>query len=89
LSSFTPCCCPLANIKQVLTILLAVSIFNVHITPMNSIGILLTLGGGACYAAVEYTEKTGKKRMTLGKALDIEKYRAFLHPVVGKRTDGM
>jgi hypothetical protein len=47
----------IANVKQVLTVLLAVSIFNLTITPTNTIGIVLTLGGGAWYTAVEYKDK--------------------------------
>lgn len=50
--------------KQVLTILLAVFLFNLHITVTNGIGILLTLSGGACYAYVEYTEKHRKKALS-------------------------
>jgi hypothetical protein len=50
-------------VKQVLTILLAVSIFDLTITPANGLGIALTLFGGAWYAAVEYREK--KRRMEL------------------------
>ncbi|KAF8576778.1 TPT-domain-containing protein, partial [Ramaria rubella] len=46
-----------ANVKQVLTILLAVSIFDLTITPANGLGIALTLFGGGWYAAVEYREK--------------------------------
>ncbi|KAG8875192.1 UAA transporter [Tulasnella sp. 332] len=51
-----------ANIKQVLTILLAVVIFNVRVSPTNVIGIFLTLAGGMWYAAIEYEEKERKKR---------------------------
>lgn len=40
--------------------LLAVIIFNLVITPTNMIGILLTIGGGAWYATVEYAEKRHK-----------------------------
>ena len=40
--------------------LLAVIIFNLVITPTNMIGILLTIGGGAWYATVEYAEKRRK-----------------------------
>ncbi|KIY67459.1 TPT-domain-containing protein [Cylindrobasidium torrendii FP15055 ss-10] len=46
-----------ANIKQVLTMLLAVVIFDLSISWTNGVGILLTLVGGALYARVEYTEK--------------------------------
>ncbi|KAJ8083113.1 hypothetical protein PM082_008982 [Marasmius tenuissimus] len=49
-----------ANVKQVLTILLAVLIFDLTITQMNMIGITLTLVGGAWYARVEFTEKRHK-----------------------------
>lgn len=38
-----------ANVKQVLSIALAVIIFNYSLTWMNSIGIMLTLAGGAWY----------------------------------------
>jgi drug/metabolite transporter (DMT)-like permease len=37
------------NVKQVLSIVLAVIIFNLTITYMNLLGILLTLAGGAWY----------------------------------------
>ncbi|KAF8830247.1 hypothetical protein HHX47_DHR2000612 [Lentinula edodes] len=46
-----------ANVKQVLTILCAVMMFHLNITTLNSLGILLTLFGGAWYARVEYMEK--------------------------------
>ncbi|THH14929.1 hypothetical protein EW146_g5471 [Bondarzewia mesenterica] len=48
-----------ANVKQVLTVLCAVSMFQLTITPANAWGISLTLLGGAWYAAVEYREKAG------------------------------
>lgn len=44
--SFSP---PKGNVKQVLTIVLSVIIFNLRITPLNGVGILLTLAGGAWY----------------------------------------
>lgn len=47
-----------ANCKQVLTIAIAVVMFNVQITPTNGIGILLTLVGGGWYAWIEYLEKS-------------------------------
>ena len=52
----------LANVKQVLTILLAVTVFDLEITPVNLIGIALTLIGGAWYAANELQEKAGRDR---------------------------
>ncbi|EKM56695.1 uncharacterized protein PHACADRAFT_253966 [Phanerochaete carnosa HHB-10118-sp] len=50
-----------ANVKQVLTILFAVSLFNLTITTTNAIGISITLLGGAWYAWVEYTSKLNKR----------------------------
>jgi hypothetical protein len=46
-----------ANLKQVLTILLAVSVFKTALSPLNLSGILLSLIGGVWYARVEYIEK--------------------------------
>ncbi|KAM5536823.1 hypothetical protein V8D89_009541 [Ganoderma adspersum] len=46
-----------ANVKQVLTILLSVVIFDLTITRANALGILVTIGGGAWYAWVEHEEK--------------------------------
>ncbi|RDB23391.1 GDP-mannose transporter GONST5 [Hypsizygus marmoreus] len=46
-----------ANVKQVLTILCAVILFDVTITPMNGVGIVLTLVGGVVYALVELKER--------------------------------
>ncbi|KAI3611936.1 hypothetical protein WG66_016298 [Moniliophthora roreri] len=54
-----------ANVKQVLTILLAVLIFNLTITNTNMVGIILTLLGGAWYARVEFTEKRTKQMRRL------------------------
>ncbi|KAJ6463922.1 triose-phosphate transporter family-domain-containing protein [Mycena sanguinolenta] len=46
-----------ANVKQVLTIVFAVMIFNITITTLNAVGIVLTLVGGAWYAWIELLEK--------------------------------
>lgn len=51
--------------KQVLTILCAVVMFDLTITPTNGIGIVLTLVGGALYAAVELKEKKEIKKRTM------------------------
>ncbi|KAF8842847.1 TPT-domain-containing protein [Paxillus ammoniavirescens] len=51
-----------ANVKQVLSIILAVLIFNLSISGVNAGGILLTLVGGAWYAGVEYQEKKARGR---------------------------
>jgi hypothetical protein len=48
-------------VKQVLTILCAVIIFDLTITRMNALGIGLTLLGGAWYARVEYKEKVARR----------------------------
>ncbi|KAI9299906.1 triose-phosphate transporter family-domain-containing protein [Cunninghamella echinulata] len=45
------------NVKQVLSIILAVIIFKVNINMTNAFGILLTLVGGAWYGNVELSEK--------------------------------
>ncbi|KAF8895889.1 triose-phosphate transporter family-domain-containing protein [Gymnopilus junonius] len=50
-----------ANVKQVLTILCAVVVFDLTITLANGLGIVLTLIGGALYAAVELREKDETK----------------------------
>ncbi|KAK9898335.1 TPT-domain-containing protein [Cystobasidium minutum MCA 4210] len=46
-----------ANVKQVLTIVLAVVLFNLTINGVNLIGISLTIAGGAYYSYVEYKSK--------------------------------
>lgn len=58
-----------ANVKQVLTIILAVAIFNVKLGILNGFGILATLVGGALYAKVEMGEKA---RSTAAKAAEAE-----------------
>ncbi|KAH7101697.1 TPT-domain-containing protein [Auriculariales sp. MPI-PUGE-AT-0066] len=50
-----------ANVKQVLTMGLAVFIFDLKITAFNGIGILLTIAGGGWYAAIEYFEQQRKR----------------------------
>jgi hypothetical protein len=45
--------CNLGNIKQVLSILLAVFIFSLHITKSNGLGIFITLCGGAYYTYID------------------------------------
>ncbi|KAJ3790057.1 TPT-domain-containing protein [Lentinula aff. detonsa] len=52
-----------ANVKQVLTILCAVMLFHLNITALNSLGIILTLLGGAWYARVEYMEKQEQQQL--------------------------
>ncbi|KAH9848651.1 TPT-domain-containing protein [Lenzites betulinus] len=50
-----------ANVKQVLTIVLAVAVFNLTITRVNALGIVITLLGGAWYAGVEHRVKAQQK----------------------------
>ncbi|KAL0084063.1 triose-phosphate transporter family-domain-containing protein [Phycomyces blakesleeanus] len=50
------------NVKQVLSIVLAVMIFKLHITATNFAGILLTLAGGGWYTQVEMKEKSMAKK---------------------------
>ncbi|KAI5450189.1 hypothetical protein NCC49_003338 [Naganishia albida] len=52
-----------ANCKQVLTIAIAVVMFNLTINITNGIGILLTLIGGAWYGWLEYIERNAKTRL--------------------------
>ncbi|TPX68412.1 hypothetical protein SpCBS45565_g03109 [Spizellomyces sp. 'palustris'] len=48
------------NVKQVLSIILSVTIFNLEITSMNALGILMTLFGGAWYTYTDYQLKQKK-----------------------------
>ncbi|KAL8936770.1 MAG: hypothetical protein Q9216_004755 [Gyalolechia sp. 2 TL-2023] len=49
-----------ANVKQVLTVVLAVILWHIPIAAMNACGIALTLLGGAWYGRVELMAKTAK-----------------------------
>ncbi|KAF8504198.1 TPT-domain-containing protein [Hysterangium stoloniferum] len=73
-----------ANVKQVLTILLAVSIFDLTITPANAVGIALTLLGGAWYAVVEYREKRRRlaiQSLTSPELMSVRTGRASRDPM--------
>ena len=50
-----------ANVKQVLTIVVAVRMFGLKIGGVNALGIGLTLVGGAWYAGIEYKEKMSRR----------------------------
>ncbi|PFH51121.1 hypothetical protein AMATHDRAFT_59576 [Amanita thiersii Skay4041] len=50
-----------ANVKQVLTVVCAVAVFNLNMSPTNAVGIALTLCGGAWYTVVELREKKRAK----------------------------
>jgi hypothetical protein len=58
--------------------LLAVIIFNLVITPTNMVGILLTIGGGAWYATVEYAEK--KRKASLARMTSLHDPPSSLSP---------
>ncbi|KAF9363934.1 UAA transporter [Mortierella sp. NVP85] len=51
-----------ANVKQVLSIVVAVTVFNTTINFLNGMGIIITLAGGAFYSYVELREKNQRAR---------------------------
>ncbi|ORZ26854.1 triose-phosphate transporter family-domain-containing protein [Lobosporangium transversale] len=51
-----------ANVKQVLSIVVAVTVFNTTIGLLNGLGIIMTLVGGACYSYVDLKEKNQRAR---------------------------
>ncbi|KAL0077009.1 triose-phosphate transporter family-domain-containing protein [Phycomyces blakesleeanus] len=70
-----------ANVKQVLSIILAVIIFKLNINVTNAFGIILTLVGGAWYGKVEAAEK--QKVPTLPTIMETpEEQETFLSEVV-------
>ncbi|KAI9028201.1 TPT-domain-containing protein [Phycomyces nitens] len=70
-----------ANVKQVLSIILAVIIFKLNINVTNAFGIILTLVGGAWYGKVEAAEK--QKVSVLPTIMETsEEQEAFLSEVV-------
>ena len=52
-----------ANIKQCLTIVLGIALFNVHLSVLNAWGIVMTVAGGVLYSFVELDSKRKKKRV--------------------------
>lgn len=52
--------------KQVLTIVLAVIIFDLTLSAANLLGVLLTLIGGIWYASVEYRERKRESLSLVG-----------------------
>ncbi|RCH84403.1 UAA transporter [Rhizopus stolonifer] len=57
------------NVKQVLSIVLAVIIFDLSITATNGLGIILTLAGGAWYSNVQLNEGKKKSKLLGGDSL--------------------
>lgn len=51
-----------ANVKQVLSIVIAVTVFNTRIGFLNGLGIVMTLIGGAFYSYVDFYEKGKRAR---------------------------
>lgn len=54
------------NVKQALSILLAVWVFSTPVSFVNAIGILVTVSGGAWYSALQY--ETKRQRMVGSKS---------------------
>jgi hypothetical protein len=48
------------NLKQSLTILLGIMLFNVRVTALNGVGTLITMAGAAYYSSVELATKRAK-----------------------------
>jgi hypothetical protein len=50
------------NLKQVLTILLGILLFDVHVGVLSGMGMAITLGGAAFYSNVELNKKQDRDR---------------------------
>ncbi|THV90003.1 TPT-domain-containing protein [Aureobasidium pullulans] len=50
------------NVKQILTVILGIVLFNVNIGPMNAAGMIVALGGAAWYSKVELDVKRAASR---------------------------
>jgi hypothetical protein len=50
------------NLKQVLTILLGILLFDVHVGVLGGMGMVITLGGAAFYSKVELNKKQDRDR---------------------------
>lgn len=76
-----------ANVKQVLTIILAVIIFHLHINATNLFGITLTLLGGALYAKVELDNKAAAagRKASIGSSASTGPSREFHHGAVSEK----
>ncbi|KAG9601539.1 TPT-domain-containing protein, partial [Aureobasidium melanogenum] len=50
------------NVKQILTVILGIVLFNVVVRPMNAVGMVIALGGAAWYSKVELDVKRAGAR---------------------------
>ncbi|KAI9189053.1 hypothetical protein H9P43_000480 [Blastocladiella emersonii ATCC 22665] len=50
--------CVAANVKQVLSVLIAISMFHLEISTVNGMGIVITLLGGALYSFIEVHQRS-------------------------------
>ncbi|CAK4022223.1 UDP-galactose transporter 1 [Lecanosticta acicola] len=50
------------NVKQCLTILLGIVLFNVEVTPLNGVGMAIAVCGAAWYSKVELARKTQQQK---------------------------
>lgn len=58
--------CVAGNMKQALSVVLSIFIFNLEVSLMNAIGILLTIIGGICYTSFElYSKSPGEDKIPL------------------------
>lgn len=57
-----------ANLKQILTILLGIVLFHVHVTPVHGLGMVVALVGAAWYSKAELDAKRERER-----SLDLKK----------------
>ncbi|KAI7866285.1 triose-phosphate transporter family-domain-containing protein [Spinellus fusiger] len=73
------------NVKQVLSIILAVIIFKLNITLVNSAGILLTLAGGAWYTQVEMSERKKGRKPNDSLAIPLAKKESDLMEIKTQR----
>lgn len=72
----------LGNMKQVLSIVLSVTIFSLTVNFTNSVGIVLTLVGGAWYTVIEMKNRSAKAEATQEHIRSL-KDEDYVLPVVG------
>jgi hypothetical protein len=55
------------NVKQCLTILLGIVLFNVKIGPLNALGIIVSVAGAGYYSHVELSTKRANAQAAAGR----------------------